>query len=100
MGSEDKSRTVEMSSLERTNLGLPGTDPSSFAGGRYEVQSLLGEGGQKRVYLARDSRLKREVVVSLLRGGQLSGNSVIRLWHEAEALGRLGDHPNIVTVYD
>ena len=27
-------------------------EPTSFAGGRYEVKNLLGEGGMKKVYLA------------------------------------------------
>jgi len=27
--------------------------PSSFAGGRYQVRRFLGEGGKKRVFLAR-----------------------------------------------
>ncbi len=29
--------------------------PTAFAGGRYQVQRFLGEGGRKRVYLARTS---------------------------------------------
>ena len=32
--------------------------PTSFAGGRYQVQRFLGEGGRKRVYLAHDSKLE------------------------------------------
>src|SRR5690349_1092633 len=31
--------------------------PSSFASGRYAVKRFLGEGGKKRVYLCRDTRL-------------------------------------------
>ncbi len=30
-------------------------EPAYFAGGRYQVRKLLGEGGRKRVYLAHDS---------------------------------------------
>lgn len=32
--------------------------PPTFGGGRYVVQRLLGEGGQKRVYLVHDTALK------------------------------------------
>ncbi len=35
--------------------------PSSFANGRYEAKRFLGEGGKKKVYLAQDTLLDREV---------------------------------------
>ncbi len=41
--------------------------PSSFANGRYEVQRFLGEGGTKRVYLAQDTLLDREVAFALIK---------------------------------
>src|SRR5207247_10695341 len=41
--------------------------PTGFAGGRYRVKALLGEGGSKRVYLAHDTRLERRVAVAGLR---------------------------------
>ena len=31
--------------------------PTSFAGGRYQVRRFLGEGGKKKVYLAHDATL-------------------------------------------
>jgi serine/threonine protein kinase len=72
----------------------------SFAGGRYHLERLLGEGGQKLVYLARDSRLDREVVIALLKTVKLDPKSVARLWREAKTLAKLGSHPNIVTIFD
>lgn len=39
----------------------------SVAQGRYEIGHKLGSGGQKDVYLARDTRLHRQVVVSFVR---------------------------------
>jgi len=74
--------------------------PETFAGRRYQVKRLLGEGGQKHVLLARDISLDRDVVLSLLKPGGGDVSSKERLLREAEALGRLGDHPNIVTIYD
>jgi predicted amidophosphoribosyltransferase len=41
--------------------------PASFAGGRYAVKSFLGEGGRKRVYLAHDAKLDRDVAVAVTR---------------------------------
>jgi class 3 adenylate cyclase/DNA polymerase III delta prime subunit len=72
----------------------------SFAAGRYRVERVLGEGGKKRVYLAHDTRLGRDVAVSVLKTEGLDESAQLRVRHEAEAMGRLGDHPNVVTVFD
>ncbi|MFY9573677.1 MAG: serine/threonine-protein kinase, partial [Blastocatellia bacterium] len=97
----------EPNSVDAQTLAItPGTDsqssfvPTSFSGGRYTVQRKLGQGGQKQVYLARDTRLDRDVVIALLKTDQLGADSVPRLIREAQAMARLGSHPNIVTVYD
>jgi hypothetical protein len=37
------------------------TERRAIAEGRYQLQRLLGEGSRKRVYLAHDTRLDREV---------------------------------------
>ncbi len=41
--------------------------PSSFANGRYQVKRFLGEGGKKKVYLAHDTLLDREVAFALIK---------------------------------
>src|SRR5689334_15714609 len=73
--------------------------PESFAGGRYRVVRLLGEGGSKVVYLAHDVNLDREVAFALIRTSFEPGSRE-RIAREARAMGRLGDHPHIVTIYD
>jgi class 3 adenylate cyclase/Cdc6-like AAA superfamily ATPase len=74
--------------------------PSSFASGRYTVRRFLGEGGRKRVYLAHDERLDRDVAVAIIKTEGLDQQGLARVQREAQAMGKLGDHPNIVTIHD
>ncbi|HEY31751.1 MAG TPA: protein kinase [Dehalococcoidia bacterium] len=78
----------------------PTPEPTSFAGGRYQVKQLLGEGGKKRVYLTHDNTLDRDVAFALIKTEKLDDEARTRIQREAQAMGRLGDHPNIITVYD
>ena len=74
--------------------------PSSFAGDRYQVKRFLGEGGKKRVYLAHDTRLDRDVAFALIKTEGLDREGLDRITREAQAMGKLGDHPHIVPVFD
>ena len=74
--------------------------PTSFANGRYQVRELLGEGGKKKVYLAHDTLLDREVAFALIKTEGLDESGRSRIQREAQAMGRLGSHPHIVTVFD
>jgi len=74
--------------------------PSSFVNGRYKVKSFLGEGGTKKVYLAHDTSLDRDVAFALIKTEGLDEQVRARVSREAKALGRLGDHPNIVGIFD
>ena len=60
----------------------------------------MGEGGKKRVYLAHDTSLGRDVAVSQIKTGGSDDPGQLRVRHEAEAMAKLGDHPNVVTVFD
>jgi len=46
--------------------------PTSFANGRYQVKKFLGEGGKKKVYLAHDTTLDRDVAFALIKTEGLS----------------------------
>ena len=75
-------------------------NPTSFANGRYQVKLFLGEGGKKMVYLAHDTLLDREVAFALIKTEGLDEAGRSRIQREAQAMGRLGSHSHIVTVFD
>ena len=79
---------------------VPSTQPASFANGRYQVKDFLGEGGKKKVYRAHDTLLDREVAFALIKTEGLDEAGRSRIQREAQAMGRLGSHPHIVTVFD
>ena len=93
----------EISSLETelTSIVPPARVlPDTFDNGRYQVQKFLGEGGKKMVYLAHDETLDRDVAFALIKTEGLDTIGLTRISREAQAMGRLGSHPHIVTVFD
>ena len=92
---------IEASAPERGGDG--GTDdlPESVGDGRYRIERFLGQGGRKRVYLARDSAEGgRRVAVAVFDTEGIEETVLARARREAEAMRRLGRHPHIVAVYD
>ena len=81
-------------------LAASAAAPAAFVGGRYQVKKFLGEGGKKKVYLALDGLLDREVAFALIKTEGLDETARLRVRREAQAMGRLGAHPHIVTVFD
>lgn len=67
--------------------------------GRYELRSVIGEGGMGRVYEAVQEHPHRTVALKVLRPGFLSGDAERRFQWEVEALGRLS-HPGIAGVLE
>ncbi len=56
---------LDLAPSDPRTLSLEPTQPTSFADGRYQVKRFLGEGGKKKVYLAHDTTLDREVAFAL-----------------------------------
>ena len=77
-------------------IATTSSQPTSFANGRYQVKQFLGEGGKKKVYLAYDGILDRDVALAVIKAEGLDDVSSTLITREAQAMGRLGDHPNIL----
>jgi eukaryotic-like serine/threonine-protein kinase len=73
--------------------------PSPVGGGRYEFQRLIGEGKHKRVYLAFDHQVVREVALALIKAEAFDDLGEARVWREAEVMERLSGHANTVAFY-
>ncbi|MHC5078408.1 MAG: protein kinase domain-containing protein [Planctomycetota bacterium] len=69
--------------------------------GPYEILEEIGRGGMGIVYKAFHPALKRTGALKVLIAGEDASEEAIARFHrEAEAVAKLGHHPNIVPVYD
>src|SRR3954470_4300224 len=84
---------------EPRSEALPDAAPAEIAG-RYRVLRFLGQGGRKRVYLSDDTVTGTEVAVALFDTQGVGASIQARARREAEAMRKLGDHPQVVTVLD
>lgn len=74
--------------------------PANTQLGRYEIRSLIGEGGMGEVYLATDTTLRRPVAVKLLPAEFTADpDRLHRFEREAFAASSL-NHPNILTIHE
>ncbi|MGW0121112.1 protein kinase domain-containing protein [Streptomyces sp. NPDC003327] len=74
-------------------------------GGRYELATVIGQGGMGQVWTAYDGRLDRRVAVKLLRPAGITGPATSadelrrRFVRECRVTAQVG-HPGLVTVHD
>jgi tRNA A-37 threonylcarbamoyl transferase component Bud32/Flp pilus assembly protein TadD len=72
--------------------------------GRYMIEREIGKGAMGNIYLARDPKLDRRVVIKTVCFSLASSEVDIaslrdRIYREARAIAKLS-HPNIVVIYD
>lgn len=68
--------------------------------GHYHIQSLLGEGGMGKVFLAHDTKLGRKVAIKFLpQHFTFDPERVHRFEQEARAASAL-NHPHIITIHE
>ena len=68
--------------------------------GPYQLVELIGEGSMGRVYLAKHSKIGRQVALKILRSEHVRSRSLIhRFFQEARAVNQI-NHEHIVQVFD
>ncbi len=95
------------SAASQESLSTPGPqsapstpEPTSFAGGRCQVNRLPGAGGKKRACLADDTLPGGDVAFALVKTEGLWEKGKVCIQREARAMGRVCDPANIVTIHD
>ena len=78
---------------------MAGPEHGGVVAGRYVIERLLGAGDRKRTYLARDMKVDRHVAVSVVRPEAVLSDPG-GTEREAKVRGRIGSHPNIVSLHD
>src|SRR4030042_582537 len=68
--------------------------------GRYDIKSLIGQGGMSAVYLGYDPRSQREVAIKILPPYYLHSTKFRERFEREAYMIALLEHPAIVPVYD
>jgi len=83
---------TDSSSLDQDNFRPPVENWS-----RYQIESLLGEGGMAKVYKAFDPQLKRHIALKFIRSDDEKLKK--RLLREAQSQAQI-DHENVCKIYE
>lgn len=82
-----------------TERGQQATHAAGDIAARFQVRSLLGEGGMGSVFVAHDRGLGRIVALKRLREGLESDQDAMRRFILEAQIGAQLEHPNIVPLY-
>jgi serine/threonine protein kinase/Flp pilus assembly protein TadD len=77
-----------------------GLQPGVLFGGRYEVLSVLGQGGMGAVYKARDRELDRMIALKVIRPELATDPAILLRFKQELILSRNITHKNVVRIYD
>ena len=70
-------------------------------GGRYRLEAVLGHGGMAIVYKARHTNTGKASALKIVHPNLASRPELVDMFvREALVAGRMGDHPNVVNVFD
>jgi eukaryotic-like serine/threonine-protein kinase len=78
----------------------PILQPPSTLGQRYEILTLLGQGGMGAVYKARDREVNQLVVLKVIRPDLASDPAIIERFKQELVLARQVTHKNVIRIYD
>lgn len=73
---------------------------NGFRVDRYLLVDLIGHGGMGRVYLARDTRLNRQVALKILAPERMNNPRAIARFQREARVGAQLQHENLVRIYD
>ena len=68
--------------------------------GHFEIVNEIARGGMGVVYLAKDTRLDRDVAIKLLTRGRRTEMKWLRRFRREARLASSLNHPNILTIYE
>jgi serine/threonine protein kinase/tetratricopeptide (TPR) repeat protein len=74
--------------------------PGDLIGARYEIVSLLGEGGMGAVYKALDREVERTVALKLIRPELASNPAILARFKQELLTAHQVTHRNVIRIYD
>src|SRR5882724_5645044 len=97
--------TPEGWSISSARAPAPVLPPGEFAPGtvlghRYEILSLLGQGGMGAVYKARDTELDRMVALKIIRPDLTTNPEILKRFKQELILARQVTHRNVIRIFD
>lgn len=93
-------RAEKRTLIDSSLAGQPVLEEGRLLAQRYEVLSLLGEGGMGAVYKARDVELDRVVALKVIRRDLAGNRAIIDRFKQELILATQVTHKNVIRIYD